>query len=326
MSDYVAPWWLPDGHSQTVFPAFFVSTDSLSYQRERWATPDQDFIDLDWVNDTPQQIANHAPLLVLFHGLEGSSHSHYARALMHAVTAWGWLGVVPHFRSCSGEINAAPRFYHSGDATEIDWILQALHQRHPQRPIYVVGVSLGGNALLRFLGETGRQSTCVHAAAAISAPLDLNASGNALSSGWNLLYTYAFLRSLKRKCLEKLNQYPGLFDRQAMLSSHTLYAFDNVVTAPLHGYRDVQDYWQRASCLNVLSNIRVPTLILNARNDPFLPGKYLPAAKNVSSSVVLQQPKQGGHVGFLHGRFPGQLDWLPQYLYQFFQGENAYMN
>jgi predicted alpha/beta-fold hydrolase len=319
--EYTAPWWLPGGHTQTIYSALFGRTHPPSYTRERWSTPDGDFIDLDWVNHHAHESSAEpaSPLLVLLHGLEGSSNSHYARALMAAVRTWGWLGVVPHFRSCSGEMNLAPRFYHSGDSSEIAWIVKSLHQQHPQRPLYVVGVSLGGNALLRFLGEQTKATSFIRAAAAISVPLDLEASGNTLSAPTNLVYTYKFLRTLKTKSLKKLQQYPGLFDRAAMLACRTLYAFDNVVTAPLHGYRNTQDYWRRASCLKILPDIAIPTLLLNALNDPFLPGKYLPKKNHVSRTVYLEQPKQGGHVGFCQGYFPGHLNWLVQRLDHFFK-------
>ena len=319
--EYTAPRWLPGGHSQTIYSALFGRTNSPTYKRERWSTPDGDFIDLDWANNNAngQSAGLSSPLLVLFHGLEGSSNSHYARALMSAVTEWGWLGAVPHFRSCSGEMNLAPRFYHSGDSNEIAWILNTLHQRYPQRPLYVVGISLGGNALLRFLGEQTKATSFIRATAAISAPLDLEASGNTLSAPTNLVYTYKFLRTLKTKSLAKLQQYPDLFDRAAMLSCRTLYDFDNIVTAPLHGYRNTNDYWQRSSCINILSDITVPTLLINALNDPFLPGQHLPKKHNVSSSVWLEQPKQGGHVGFCQGYFPGHFNWLAQRLYYFFK-------
>lgn len=289
---------------QTIYPATCIAKPPVVYRRERWQCADGDFVDLDFVDGPPGQ-----PLVVLFHGLEGSSNSHYARGLMAALAARGWSGVVPHFRGCSGEANLAPRFYHSGDAGEIDWILRALRARHAG-PLYAAGVSLGGNALLRWLGESGHGAEIVDAACAVSAPLDLARGGQALSSGLNLLYTRMFLQTLKPKCLAKLEQFPGLFDRAALLAARDLYAFDNVVTAPLHGYRDTDDYWHRASARHVLHEITVPTLVLNARNDPFLPGVHLPTS--ASDAVTLEYPEQGGHVGFAAGRFPGRIDWLPR--------------
>lgn len=312
---YRAPFWLPNRHLQTIVPALLARKPPVNYRRERWDTPDGDFIDLDWLAGTT---ASNAPLLVLFHGLEGSSQSHYARALMHQGALRGWRGVVPHFRSCSGEINRAPRFYHSGDSTEIDWILRALHALAPQAPLLVAGVSLGGNALLRWLGEQGRAAEFVGAAAAVSAPLDLLAGGHALSAGINRIYTRNFLNTLKRKSLHKLEQFPDLFDRSAMLEARDLYAFDNIVTAPLHGYRDTDDYWHRASARHVLGDITVPTLVLNARNDPFMPAAALPSQAQVAASIELEQPQSGGHVGFMTGPLPGRIDWLSQRLCRFF--------
>jgi predicted alpha/beta-fold hydrolase len=301
---YRAPIWLPGGHLQTIYPATCVAKPPVAYRRERWRSADGDFVDLDFVDGLPGK-----PLVVLFHGLEGSSGSHYARSLMAALAARGWSGVVPHFRGCSGEANLAPRFYHSGDAQEVEWIIRTLSARHTG-PLYAAGVSLGGNALLRWLGESGQGAGIVDAACAVSAPLDLTRGGQALSSGVNLLYTRMFLQTLKPKCLAKLEQFPGLFDRDALLAARDLYAFDNVVTAPLHGYRDTDDYWHRASARHVLHDITVPTLVLNARNDPFLPGIHLPTT--ASGAVTLEYPEHGGHVGFAVGRWPGRIDWLPQ--------------
>lgn len=311
--NYSAPRWLPGGHLQTIYPATCITRPVVVYRRERWATPDGDFIDIDFVDGSPGK-----PFLVLFHGLEGSSDSHYARALMSHIAALGWSGAVPHFRGCSGELNHAPRFYHSGDAAEVDWIIRRLAaSRKDAAParFYAVGVSLGGNALLRWLGESQHKAEVVDAACSISAPLDLSGGGAALSRGINMIYTRVFLQTLKPKCLEKLKQFPQLFDRETMLRARNLYEFDNIVTAPLHGYRDTDDYWNRASAKHVLSDITVPTLVLNARNDPFLPVCHLPRA--ASPMVTLDYPEQGGHVGFAIGGPPGSLGWLPQRIQQF---------
>jgi len=312
MRAYRAPLWLPGGDLQTIWPAVCVRKPEVGFRRERWDTPcGQDFIDVDFVDGlTPD-----APFVMLFHGLEGSSNSHYARGLMAQVAARGWHGAIPHFRGCSGEANLAPRFYHSGDAQELDWIIRRLRPRFTG-PFYVAGVSLGGNALLRWLGEQQHGAEIVDAAVSVSAPLDLAAGGAALSSGFNRLYTRMFLETLKPKALAKLERFPGLFDRAALLASRDLYAFDNVVTAPLHGYRDTDDYWHRASAKHVLHDITVPTLVLNARNDPFLPGKHLP--ETASSAVRLEYPATGGHVGFPAGPFPGRIDWLPRRILHFF--------
>ncbi|MGH8753185.1 MAG: YheT family hydrolase, partial [Burkholderiales bacterium] len=226
------------------------------------------------------------------------------------------------FRGCSGEINRLPRAYHSGDSAEVSWILRRLKTQNPQSTIYAVGVSLGGNVLLKWLGEQGEEAVnIINAAAAVSAPLDMLAAGDHLGQGFNLFYTRAFLASMKEKFLEKLKRFPKLADRKAMLRSMTLRQFDDVVTAPLHGYKNTDDYWTRASSKPGLINIRVPTLLINAKNDPFLPASFLPSPAEVSSAVTLDFPDTGGHAGFVSGAFPGRLDWLPQRILDFFQDE-----
>ena len=322
MTGYLAPSWLPGGHAQTLYP-LLIRPDPLPYHRQRWETPDGDFIDVDWT-DLPGALASadSRPLLVLFHGLEGSSGSHYAINVMRALAAVGWLGVVIHFRGCSGESNRLPRAYHSGDSDEIDWILRRLEQLCPTRARYAVGVSLGGNALLKWLGEReGMATDIVRAAAAISAPVDLAACGHHLARGFNRVYTRHFLHTLKRNARAKLERYPDLFDERRMFAASNLYEFDDVVTAPVHGFAGAEDYWRRASSKPWLAGIRVPTLLLNARNDPFLPEQALPARRQAAASVQLEFPRQGGHVGFVTGRLPGRLDWLPQRILHYFQHE-----
>lgn len=314
MTPYRAPAWLPGGHLQTIYAALLVPRPRVHYTRERWETPDGDFIDLDW---TTGKHGDDAPLVVLFHGLEGSSSSPYAAALMHAVRARKWRGVVVHFRGCSGEINRLRRAYHSGDSTEIDWILRRLRERMPA--VYAAGVSLGGNALLKWLGEQqANAADVVTAAAAVSAPVDLMAAGDALGRGFNLVYTRHFLRTMRAKTLAKLAVFPDLCERNRMLAAPTLRAFDNMVTAPLHGYRNTDDYWTRASAKPLLRAVAVPTLMINARNDPFLPAHTLPEAHELSPLVTAEFPPAGGHVGFVCGSFPGHLDWLPQRILNFF--------
>jgi predicted alpha/beta-fold hydrolase len=252
----------------------------------------------------------HPPLLVLFHGLEGSSRSHYARALMHAVQRQGWRGAVVHFRGCSNEPNRLPRAYHSGDSAEIDWILCRLRDTQAA-PLFAVGVSLGANALLKWLGEQGAAAHgIVEAAAGISAPLDLAAANDALSQGFGLVYARHFLRTLIPAALAKLARHPGLFEAAAVKAARTLRDFDDIVTAPLHGFADAADYYARSSAGQYLPGIAVPTLVLNARNDPFLPAAALPL--RAADAVTLEQTAQGGHVGFVSGPFPGTLGWMPQ--------------
>ena len=311
MEQYRAPKWLIGGNAQTIWPALFAKRfhgPVPEFRRERWTTPDRDFIDVDWQGEDPRR-----PLLVLFHGLEGSSASHYAQAFAHWAREHGWRFVVPHFRGCSGEINLAPRAYHSGDFEEIAWVLGRLRAMQGG-PVVAVGVSLGGNALLRWAEEAGESAArVVGAVCAVSSPIDLAAGGHAIGRGFNRqVYTRMFLRTMKPKALRKLAQHPGLFDRAKLLAARDLYDFDNVFTAPLHGFKNTDDYWQRGSAKPHLHRIRVPALVLNARNDPFVPAHSLPQQREVGDFVTLWQPRHGGHVGFPGGRWPGHVLTLPE--------------
>ena len=308
MSAYRAPRWLPGPHLQTLWPLLRKPV-LPDYRRERWETPDGDFIDLDHLPSRAD-----APLAVLFHGLEGSSRSHYARSLMHAFAARGFNAVLPNFRGCSGEPNRLARAYHSGDSAEIDWILRRLAGEHPGRRLYVAGVSLGGNALLKWLGEQGSAANdVVEAAVSICPPLDLAISGHALARGFNRVYTRHFLATLKRKALDKIGA--GLaagFDADAVRRARTLYQFDDAFTAPVHGFRDADDYWQRASARPWVASITVPTLLLSCDNDPFVPAPAWPDCASLPPAVSFERTRGGGHVGFVAGGFPGELRWLAQ--------------
>lgn len=320
---YRAPAWLPGGHLQTLYPALALRRGGPAFRRETWQTPDADQIVVDWMDAADAQ----APVLVLFHGLEGSSASHYSQSLFAAARALGWHGVVPHFRSCGEVENLKLRAYHAGDTDEIDWILARIQAAHPGVPIFAAGVSLGGNALLKWLGEQGAAAhQRIQAGAAVCAPLDLAACGAVLDTGLNRhIYTREFLRTLKAKMLHKLTLHGDTqIDQAEVRRATTLRAFDNLVTAPIHGFRDVDHYWQSSSSKPHLINICVPTLVINARNDPFVPAASLPTQAEVSAAVTLLQPEHGGHVGFASGGFtannvPGRLDWLPGTLLDFFK-------
>ena len=313
--DYKAPAWLPGGHAQTIWSALYAQKRHqapVPMHRERWTTPDGDFIDVD------KQMASSKkrPLLVLFHGLEGSSDSHYAQAFADWAHEHGVQLAIPHFRGCSGQINLSPRAYHSGDHEEIDWVLKRLRQVHKAQQgewLLAVGVSLGGNALMRWAAEQGQEATkTADAIASICSPLDLAMSGDAIGKGLNrYIYTPMFLKSMKPKALAKWAQFPGLFDKDAMLNAKDLYEFDNVFTAPLHGFKNTLDYWAKASAKPLMQAIHLPALVLNAQNDPFVPASSLPQHKDVSRSVTLWQPEQGGHVGFAAGSWPGHVRQMP---------------
>lgn len=308
-----APRWLPGGHAQTIWPKLFARrhhAEPPRFRRERWTTPDGDFIDCDWL-DRPAQPGQ--PLLVMFHGLEGSSASHYSQAFASHAQLLGWGFAMPHFRGCSGHPNRAPRAYHSGDFTEVAWMLDQVHARHAG-PLLAAGVSLGGNALLRWAQEAGDAAgDRVHALAALSAPLDLAAAGVALRQGLNrVIYTRHFLHTMVPRALAKLAQFPGLFDAERLRRAKDLEAFDDCFTAPLHGFTDAQDYYRRASAGPRLHRVRLPCLVLNARNDPFVPARSLPTAAQVGTApVTLWQPAQGGHVGFPTGGWPASALGLP---------------
>jgi predicted alpha/beta-fold hydrolase len=318
---YTAPRWLPGGNLQTIWAALYARRfdgPAPVYRRERWNTPDGDFIDVDFADSALVGTSpGPRPLLVLFHGLEGSSRSHYAEAFAVFAAERGMDFAVPHFRGCSGELNLAPRAYHSGDYEEIDWILRRMRNRqasHGGGPVLAAGVSLGGNALLRWACEAGDSAhASVAAVASVCAPLDLAAGGEAIGRGFNrLVYTRMFLATMKPKALAKLAQFPGLFDRERLLAARDLYTFDDVFTAPLHGFRNTDDYWARGSSKPHLSAIRVPTLVVNALNDPFIPARSLPGPGEVGRHVTLWQPAHGGHVGFPLGPPPGHVRGMPE--------------
>jgi len=343
------PCWLPGPHSQTLYGSRVVRYHHISFVRQRLETPDGDFIDMDWSGPgiVPQHSAANTepllqggvarrwandedwralkqthdmPALVLFHGLEGSSASPYAQAIGQYFRARGWVVVVPHFRGCSGTPNRLARAYHSGDSDDVAFMLSSARARLPDARWHAIGVSLGGNALLKYMGEQGQALAWLSAAAGISVPLDLVAAGDSLSRGLNqLLYTRHFLRSMKAKVLEKSQHFPGLIDVVRLAQARSLRDFDDVYTAPLHGFRNALDYWNRSSSKPLLPAIRVPTLVLNARNDPFMPEPALPGPDEASSALLLHQPATGGHASFVTGAFPGNIGWLPQRLARFFE-------
>ncbi len=321
---YIAPNWLPGGNLQTIWPAVvsvraLAQAPTATYQRVRWTTPDHDFVDVDYAPAAvvTRSAAQKRPLLALFHGLEGSSASHYALAFAQVAKQNGWDYAVPHFRGCSGEINRAPRAYHSGDYEEIGWMLgklQADHVAHGGGPLLAVGISLGGNALMRWAQEAGETATqTVAAVASVCSPLDLTASGHAIGQGFNrLVYTRMFLNSMKPKAMERLKLNPGLFDPEALLASRDLYEFDNIFTAPVHGFKNTDDYWLRASAKPHMHRIKLPALALNAINDPFIPAQSLPQLGEVGRHVTLWQTPHGGHVGYPQGRFPAHVQAMPE--------------
>jgi predicted alpha/beta-fold hydrolase len=315
---YRAPWWLRGAHLQTIAPARLLAAPRVDYARERWDTPDGDFIDVDFPRPPPVDVG--VPLLVLFHGLEGDSASHYARLLMAECGRRGWRGMVVHFRGCSGDANRLARAYHSGDTAEIDWILERIAARWPQARRFAVGISLGGNVLAKWAGEQrAAAARRLAALVTVSAPFDLAAGGHALGLGFNRIYAAMFLRTLRPKALAKVARFPGLADATRIKASRTIRDFDDAFTAPVHGFAGVLDYWQRASAKPWLATVAVPMLALNARNDPFVPGSSLPTSAEVSRFVTLDTPGEGGHVGFWADGPDDGGAYLPKRVFAFLQ-------
>lgn len=338
--DYAPPFWLAGGHLQTIVPYILGSAPKLEYQRERWELPDGDFVDADWVigqqagesgdsltaGKLPDLKHETRPVVMMFHGLEGSSQSNYARALMSEVQRRGWIGVVVHFRGCSGEPNRLPRVYYAGDSAEIQRFVEQLKLRVPQAPVYLVGYSLGGNALLKWLGENADEAgAMVRKAVAVSAPMDLAASSKALEGGLNrMLYGPVFVSSMRTKALEFSKRFPALLDLDKVREAQTIWEMDEAVTAVLYGASDATDYYAQNASKPWLSAIQVPVLVINARNDPFVPAASLPAVEDVSPQVTLQYLDGGGHVGFGGSWLGNDISWLPGRILDYLvEGETA---
>lgn len=318
---YEKPFGLFGGHLQTLVPYLLASVPDVDFRRERWELEDGDFVDVDWVDASSSDTT--VPIVVLFHGLEGSSGSHYAKALMHEVSNKGWRGLVVHFRGCSGEPNRLPRVYYAGDSAEIQHLLARTKRLAGEAKVYAVGYSLGGNALLKWLGESKDiASQYLVKAAAISAPVDVGATAKALDSGLNRwLYTPVFVRTMRAKALELAARFPGLLDKQRIESATTIHDIDNAVTSVLYGAEDATDYYVKNSAKPLLNQIALPVLMVNSRNDPFIPAEHLASYADVSSTVTLDYHDHGGHVGFASTVFTGQIDWLPKRLIKFFEAK-----
>lgn len=306
------PKWLKGGHFDTVY-AKALQAERPDYRRELLVdSTGKTLVAYDFVDADDKD----APLVVLFHGLEGSSESHYAIALMHAVKRLGWHGVVAHFRGCGGVSNTAGIAYHSGDSHEVGHMLGLLNQRYNK--IYAVGVSLGGNVLAKYLGEQGNEAIS-KINVVVSAPLDLIDASKRMSKGLSKrIYIPYFLRTLRPKILSEAEYHdPEVIEK--VMKSKTLTEFDTYFTAPKHGFSSPEDYYRRSSAKPYLKYISRPTLVINAINDPFMTPKSLPKAHEVSSAVQLLQPKRGGHLGFVSGKGKGNIDWLPDTILRFFQ-------
>ena len=317
-STYQSPTWLLGAHSQTIYPALFAPKPTVLYARQRLDLPDEDFVDIDFLDSIPIP-GDQRPFVALFHGLEGDSSSHYARALMATLSGVGLRGAVVHWRGCSGTPNRLARSYHSGESGDIDSALHFLAKTLCDgTPLFAMGVSLGGNALIKWLGEEGRQTSIINGACAVSAPHDLAAGAQMLAHGVSRLYTHNFMSTLKAKSLQKLETFTMPYSAQEIEACKNFHSFDDVVTARVHGFQSAQDYWTRSSCKQFMATIKRPTLVINAINDPFLPQHALAGRDEVSTHVTLEYPSAGGHVGFLSSPVPGHHSWIPQRAIEFF--------
>ncbi len=295
-------WWLRGRHAQTVVGRYLRRRDGVALERERIVTPDDDFLDLDWAcSGAP---AAGAPLVLVLHGLEGSARSGYAFELYRRLHEAGADTLGLNFRSCSGELNRGRRLYHSGETGDLELVLELLGRRFPGRRLAAVGVSLGGNVLLKHLGERGA-STPLARAAAISVPYDLAAGARYMERGFARVYVHVLLRSLKEKLRRRAAELGDACDVKRAFEAQTFYEFDDAATAPLHGFASADDYYARSSSGPLLPGIRVPVLLVGSRDDPFVPAAVLPAAA-VAASPWLEDgfTERGGHVGFVGGRTP----------------------
>ncbi|WP_041417933.1 hydrolase [Shewanella woodyi] len=301
-NNFSPPWWARNPHIQTILP-LLTKVDRPALRRERFELNDGDFIDLDWLGSPKKDEA----ILVIIHGLEGSAESHYVRRLLNDCHQRGLCAVVHHHRSCSGVTNRLARSYHSGDTQDLQDNLQHLQQRFPSSDLLAVGYSLGGNVLTKYLGEYGEQSL-LKRGAVISAPLKLSACAKRLEKGFSKLYQSYLIKQLQQKVTDKVKD-DSLRDAmpvslEQIKQLDTFYAFDHRVTAPLHGFSGVDDYYQRASGIDFLASISKPTLVLHAADDPFMTAEVIPAKDNVSPHVTYELHGQGGHVGFINGGTP----------------------
>lgn len=299
-------WWLPGPHLQTVGGRWLRSKLDIPFHRERLELPDGDFIDLDFAFKPLGSADQSRPIVLVLHGLEGSAQSGYARQLYRALRDHEIDSVGLNFRSCSGGPNRLPRLYHSGETEDLRWVLRLLAQRYPQRRRGVVGVSLGGNVLLKFLGESGASvRPYVEAAVAISVPFDLSAGADSLLRPRGRLYAAFLLRKLRRKIKIKREMMPPGVDVSRAAAARTFREFDDAATAPLHGFASAEDYYQRSSCCRFLEEIRVPTYLLHSADDPFLPPRCIPR-RTVEANPHLSATftARGGHVGFVSGNTP----------------------
>ena len=321
-STFKPAWWLNNPHLQTIYPSLFRKSPSPILHRERLITPDNDFLNIDFYGD------GNLPLVILLHGLAGSSQSSYIKGLQYALLKQGFRSAVLNFRGCSGEYNYSARCYHSGDTSDIDFLYRTLRTREPQTPMAVVGFSLGGNVLLKWLGEQGK-NVSLFAATAVSVPLVLSECANKLDNGFSRLYRASLLQELKQYVrlkhkhlvmLGKTNEAEKLSQLGNLDSITSFWQYDDRVIARLYDFTDVHDYYKRSSSRQFLKTISVPTLLIQAADDPFMTSKVIPKQNELPASVSMEITKAGGHVGFISGTNPFKANyWLEQRIPEYLQ-------
>jgi predicted alpha/beta-fold hydrolase len=310
-SRFRPPWWLTNPHCQTLWPQLFRPQESLALRPERLELPDGDFVDLCWnQNET-------GPVVAVFHGLEGSINSPYARGIMAAIQARGWRGVFMHFRGCSDEFNRLERNYHSGDTGDIAFLITTMHERFPDVPLAAVAYSLGANALLKYLGENPGQCRLT-ASVGVSALFLLDLSAVRLEKGISRIYQRHLIARLKKKMKAKYQKGLTTITLDNIDSLTTFRLFDDQITAPLHGFKDVDDYYSHSSSRQYLQHIDIPTLIIHSLDDPFMTPEAIPRSDELSAQIRLKLSGRGGHVGFVDGKYPWQANyWLDQRIPEF---------
>lgn len=318
-SDFRPAGWLRNRHLQTIFPSLSVLRSArLPLRRETLELPDGDATVVDWLADS-EDTDETSPLLVILHGLEGSAKSSYCRQLLSAAAQSRWRAAVLHFRDCGDYRNRLPRRYHAGETNDIRYFLHRLRTNGHRGPLMAAGYSLGGNVLLKYLGESG-VDTPLLAAAAVSVPLNLHVSARELTIGFSRVYQHYLLRRMKRSVVRKFNRHTAAFDWERAMKATTFAEFDDAVTAPLHGFASKDDYYDRCSSMHFLTGIERPTLIINALDDPFMSAEVIPPEEHVSPKVTIEISDHGGHVGFIGGGPPWQPRFfLPGRIMAFFE-------
>ncbi|VVC75664.1 hypothetical protein AQUSIP_09540 [Aquicella siphonis] len=303
-SQFKPAWWLPNSHMQTIWPAICrADIKNLSLERERLELPDGDFIDLDWCGRNQS-----GPIVLVLHGFEGSIESHYAKGMLLAVKQQGWRGLFMHFRGCSGEPNRLARGYHSGETGDVDFVVRSILDRERHAQIAAIGYSLGGNVLLKWLGETGNENP-LKAASAISVPFELHKAADRITQGFSRFYEWYLVKCAKNRLLQKFKKISSPIDLAALSEIDGIRDLDGKYTVPVHGFASVDQYYSSSSSRQYLQSIKIPTLLVHSKDDPFMTEDVIPNESELSPHIMLEVTDAGGHVGFVSGSVP----WRPQY-------------